>query len=88
MRDCHGSAPRRRGRVPVSLTLEEIAKLAGVSRSTVSRVVNDHPNVREQVRERVDILMTHLNAIGSPLSDTLLLDHSQAIDQAVTIVIA
>jgi LacI family transcriptional regulator len=36
-----------------SLTLEEIAKLAGVSRSTVSRVVNDQPNVRAQVRERV-----------------------------------
>lgn len=35
------------------LTLEEIAKLAGVSRSTVSRVINDHPNVRDQVRERV-----------------------------------
>jgi LacI family transcriptional regulator len=37
----------------VSPTLEEIASLAGVSRSTVSRVVNDQPNVREQVRERV-----------------------------------
>jgi LacI family transcriptional regulator len=37
----------------VSLTLEQIAKLAGVSRSTVSRVVNDHPNVRVQVRQRV-----------------------------------
>ena len=36
-----------------ALTLEEIAKLAGVSRSTVSRVVNDQPNVREPVRERV-----------------------------------
>jgi LacI family transcriptional regulator len=36
-----------------SLTLEEIAKLAGVSRSTVSRVVNDQPSVREPVRERV-----------------------------------
>ncbi len=35
------------------LTLEEIAELAGVSRSTVSRVVNDQPNVRDQVRERV-----------------------------------
>jgi LacI family transcriptional regulator len=39
--------------VNTSLTLEGIAKLAGVSRSTVSRVVNDHPNVRDQVRERV-----------------------------------
>ncbi len=37
----------------VELTLEDIAKLAGVSRSTASRVVNDHPNVREDVRQRV-----------------------------------
>ena len=34
-------------------TLKRIAELTGVSRSTVSRVINDHPNVREQVRERV-----------------------------------
>jgi LacI family transcriptional regulator len=33
--------------------LEEIARLAGVSRSTVSRVVNDHPSVRPAVRERI-----------------------------------
>ena len=35
------------------LTLEDIAEQAGVSRSTVSRVVNDHPNVRDDVRKRV-----------------------------------
>lgn len=35
------------------LTLEDIARQAGVSRSTVSRVVNNHPNVREDVRKRV-----------------------------------
>jgi LacI family transcriptional regulator len=34
-------------------TLEEVARLAGVSRSTVSRVVNAHPNVRSDTRERV-----------------------------------
>ncbi|MCS7178173.1 MAG: LacI family DNA-binding transcriptional regulator [Anaerolineae bacterium] len=34
-------------------TLEEVAKLAGVSRSTVSRVINQQPNVRPEVRERV-----------------------------------
>ena len=34
-------------------TLEEVARLAGVSRSTVSRVINDHPNVRPGTRERV-----------------------------------
>lgn len=35
------------------LKLEDIAKKAGVSRSTVSRVVNEHPNVRADVRQRV-----------------------------------
>jgi LacI family transcriptional regulator len=35
------------------LTLEDIAKQAGVSRSTVSRVVNQDPNVRYEVRQRV-----------------------------------
>ena len=35
------------------LTLEDIAELTGVSRSTVSRVVNNLPNVREDVRQRV-----------------------------------
>jgi LacI family transcriptional regulator len=37
----------------MALTLKEIGRLAGVSRSTVSRVVNGHPGVREQVREQV-----------------------------------
>lgn len=35
------------------LRLEDIAKRVGVSRSTVSRVVNESPNVRPEVRERV-----------------------------------
>lgn len=34
-------------------TLEEIAKLAKVSRSTVSRVINDDPKVSETTRKRV-----------------------------------
>lgn len=36
------------------LTLEEIGRIAGVSRSTVSRVINDHPNIRPAVRQRVE----------------------------------
>jgi len=35
------------------LTLKEIGEMAGVSRSTVSRVINDHPNIRPAVRKRV-----------------------------------
>lgn len=37
----------------MAITLEQVAKLAGVSRSTASRVINDQPNVRAEVRERV-----------------------------------
>ncbi|MFZ1402630.1 MAG: LacI family DNA-binding transcriptional regulator, partial [Anaerolineae bacterium] len=37
----------------MALTLEQVATLAGVSRSTVSRVVNDHPNVNAETREAV-----------------------------------
>ena len=36
-----------------NLTLEEIGKLAGVSRSTVSRVINEQPDVKDHIRERV-----------------------------------
>jgi len=35
------------------LTLEEIGRLAGVSRSTVSRVINAQPDVKNHIRERV-----------------------------------
>jgi LacI family transcriptional regulator len=37
----------------MALTLEQIARLAGVSLSTASRVINEHPNVRPEVRQRV-----------------------------------
>jgi LacI family transcriptional regulator len=37
----------------MKMTLEEIARLAGCSRSTVSRVINHGPNVRAETRERV-----------------------------------
>lgn len=35
------------------LTLEDIARLSGVSRSTVSRVINEEENVKDQTRQKV-----------------------------------
>jgi len=35
------------------MTIDEVAELAYVSRSVVSRVLNDHPNVSDEARERV-----------------------------------
>jgi LacI family transcriptional regulator len=39
------------------LTIEDIARLAGVSRSTVSRVMNGQPGVRPAVRDRVEAVI-------------------------------
>ena len=37
-----------------AITLADVAKLAGVSIKTVSRVVNEEPNVRSSTKARVD----------------------------------
>ena len=37
----------------MAITLRQIAKLAGVSLTTASRVINDKPGVKPEVRERV-----------------------------------
>jgi LacI family transcriptional regulator len=44
-----------------SLTLEEIAQVAGVSRSTVSRVINDNLHVSKDMRQRVQAVIRQLN---------------------------
>src|SRR5690349_15899401 len=36
-----------------SPVMADVARVAGVSHQTVSRVLNDHPNVRQETRERV-----------------------------------
>jgi LacI family transcriptional regulator len=57
-----------------NLKLEDIARQAGVSRSTVSRVVNDDPHVRDDVRERVkDVIRRtgfHPNAAARTLASS------------------
>jgi LacI family transcriptional regulator len=43
------------------MNLETIAQMSGVSRSTVSRVINNSPNVRPEVRERVLAVLRETN---------------------------
>jgi LacI family transcriptional regulator len=43
------------------LTLEDIARMSGVSRSTVSRVINDDPNVKERTRQKVLEIIQRIN---------------------------
>ncbi|QUL37826.1 LacI family DNA-binding transcriptional regulator [Erythrobacter sp. JK5] len=52
---------RRRNRV----TIREVADDAGVSLQTVSRVINDEPNVRPQMRDRVQASIDRLGYVPS-----------------------
>jgi LacI family transcriptional regulator len=53
------------------LTLKQIAKLAGVSRSTASRVLNERPGVRPEVRERVLQVMREHDYQPDPVARSL-----------------
>lgn len=46
-----GEGPRRRP------TINDIARLAGVSKKTVSRVINASPNVQKETRERIEAVI-------------------------------
>lgn len=46
---------------PRAASIHDVARLAGVSYQTVSRVLNDHPNIRATTRQKVADAMAELN---------------------------
>lgn len=48
-----------------SVTIREVAEDAGVSLQTVSRVINDEPNVRQQMRDKVQSSIDRLGYVPS-----------------------
>jgi LacI family transcriptional regulator len=50
---------------PNKATVFDVARLAGVSIKTVSRVINSEPNVRPATQERVDQAIAELNYLPS-----------------------
>ncbi len=61
------------------LTIDQIAKLAYVSRSVVSRVLNNHPNVSPEARERVMKVIKEQNYTPSSTARSLATDRTQEI---------
>lgn len=59
--------------------MTDVAKLAGVSHQTVSRVLNDHPNVKEQTRLRVRAAIAELGYRPNRAARALVTGRSQLI---------
>ena len=49
-------------------TINDIARLAGVSKKTVSRIINNSPLVRKDTREKVETLMREVGYVPDPLA--------------------
>lgn len=65
-------------------TIFDVARLAGVSHQTVSRVLNDLPNVRAATRERVELAIKQLRYIPSPAARALVTRRSRTIGLITT----
>jgi DNA-binding LacI/PurR family transcriptional regulator len=61
------------------VTLEEVARIAGVSRATVSRVVNGNPRVTADVRRSVEKAVDRLGYVPNPAARSLVTRRTQSV---------
>lgn len=64
---------------PRRTTLHDVAERAGVSYQTVSRVINNHPNVAEATRQRVQDAIHELNYRPNRVAQSLVTSRSQTL---------
>ncbi|MTD27944.1 ribose operon transcriptional repressor RbsR [Erwinia sorbitola] len=65
-------------------TMKDVARLAGVSTSTVSHVINNNRFVSEAVREKVTTAISQLNYAPSALARSLKLNQTHTIGMLLT----
>ncbi len=65
------------------MTIKDIARLAGVSVSTVSRVLNDHPDVSKSAKEKVLAIVSEYNYIPNTSARELVKTSSDNIGVVV-----
>ena len=65
------AAGRRQSRVERKHTINDIARLANVSKKTVSRVINESPFVREETRARIDEIIKRVGFTPDPQARAL-----------------
>ncbi|MEV0523506.1 LacI family DNA-binding transcriptional regulator [Streptomyces sp. NPDC050439] len=65
-------------------TLEDVARRAGVSKSTVSRVINGEPKVRAEVAERIRTAVEELGYVPNQAARRLVTRRNSAVAVVVT----
>ncbi|KEI73030.1 LacI family DNA-binding transcriptional regulator [Endozoicomonas elysicola] len=65
-------------------SIKDVAELAGVSRATVSRVLNETGQIKEATRDRVHAAMKKLNYRPNPLARSLATSSSNTVGLVVT----
>ena len=65
-------------------SINDVAELAGVSKATVSRVLNNTGQIRDETRARVNRAMEKLNYRPSPLAKSLATSSSNTVGLVVT----
>lgn len=72
-------APARIRRSKIFMNLEDIAQKAGVSRSTVSRVINNEPYVSKKTRDRVMAIIERERFTPNPAARALVTQRTQTV---------
>jgi LacI family transcriptional regulator len=67
------------GRREMRVTLEDMARCLGLSRSTISRALNDHPRVSEDTKERVRALAEEMGYIPDEIAKGLRLRETRVL---------
>ena len=62
-----------------NLTLDDIGKLAGVSRATVSRVINNYPHIKPEVRQRVQKIIAETGYRPNKIAQSLASDRTNIV---------
>lgn len=63
----------------MSVTIKDIAKLASVSHTTVSRALNDSPFINEETKNKIKAIAEQLNYVPNYNAKSLVLDKSYTI---------
>jgi len=69
-------------------TIKEIAQIAGVSRSTVSRVINHDPNVSDNTREKVQTIIDEMGYQPNPVARSLISGRTHVIGLVIPMAVS